>query len=211
MNVNELYRQLDKVRQTASELSTLALHSLEISLRVDHQGSICKSLRPVAERGQTTIRYDNLWSDVSEDMFNQALGEIDALRRSMTARLQHASICIQRDLLEHNFGGTVSFWRNGDSWLPPQVHYDSRDYGSELRFVDGFDAGNGDIKAFICKTDLWQMPEEYQSCFITDFWPDFSVKASDSVEYSSGPPPSIDMDTLITELEKRGIMEGLWT
>jgi hypothetical protein len=128
----------------------------------------------------------------------------------MTARLQHASIRIQLDMLEDNFGGTVSFWRNGDSWLPPLLHSENWGSGSKLLFVDGFDAGNGDIKVFVCKAHLWQMPEEYQSGFIADYWPDFSIQTQERLQYSYGPPPTADLEILNAEIESAGIQGGLW-
>lgn len=210
MNVNELYQQMDKVRQAANGLSTLALYSLEISLRVDKQGRICKSLKPV-DGGQATVSYDNLWADVSEGMFEQALGEIDTMRRAMTARLWHASARIEHDIIEQNFGGTISFWRNGSSWLQPLVHDESWESDGNLFFADGFDAGNGEIKAFACRRHLWQMPEEYQSGFITDFWPDFSVNAMERVIFSGGPPPAIDSEIAGAGPEWPGVQGGVWT
>lgn len=211
MNVNELYQQMEKVQQAASELSTLSLQSLEISLQVNQQGQVCKGLKPSVDNGRTLVSYDNLWSDVSNSMFEQVLGEIDSMRRALTARLLHASARIERDIVEQKIGGTISFWRNGSSWLPPLVHDYSWEGGCRMIFADGFDAGSGDVNSFICKRHLWEMPEEYQSDFITGFWSDFSANAMEILQYSDGPPPTIDGDIAESGSSVFRMRREVWT
>lgn len=208
MKIKDMFRHIDEVAQETAELPYLSLKNLDISLQVDRHGKLYSQVSPARQQGQTRIAYENLWGELSRDMFAQAKSQIRELRNLFTCRLIQASIEMQKDLLQKQLSGPISFWRSDSGWLSPLVHPESWDRRSRLYFVDAFETDRKTIDSFCCRKNLWEMPEEYQADFLKNCWELYVVNLSESVLYTGDPPPVADSEVmaemLLTQVQRPG-------
>jgi hypothetical protein len=194
MNAIELRDELGKVQKAVCELPVLALGSLDIALRVDRQWNISTDVSPARgeELGRGIIRYENLWTKVTPNMTGKVAGHIKDMRLTLEGRLLQASASIQKDILAAEHCGIIAFWRSDRHWLKPQVHPGLSCVEGMAIFVDAFRV-HGVAKAFITRRNLAEMQIEFQSDFISRFWPIFDAQDDEGMVYTGGPPPHVNI------------------
>ena len=196
MNIQGIYRRLEDVQNKLLLLQTLSLNTPEIHIHADRLGWIHSTFNYTKNSPRTFIAYENLWGDASHAMFDTVIKQIEDMERVLTARLLDASGRIQADLAGSCGPGTISFWRADSDWQQSYLHHSMWECRNKMLFVDGYRNKNGMIEVFICKSNLVEMPFEYQVSFIRNFWGQLFTNSEETIAEVDAPPPVTDDEKL---------------
>jgi len=195
MNIPEIYRRLDEAQKKMAYLQMLTMDYLAMAFHADRHGRIHPTVNPAAGRARAVLTYENLWSNVSSDMFDRVMAGLEEARRNLTARLKETSKRIQADLSDSFEPGTVSFWREGDRWLETYLHHPMWECRHRMLFVDAYRNSRGEVEIFLCRGNLAEMPEEYQASFITCCWEKHAAGNGAAIDTDAPPPMTDDEET----------------